>query len=583
MARPSFGRLSLRTRLLLLQLGIVLLVVAAVCAAFVVILSQLVERQYAERVLGIAHAVAQNPAIRDAFDDRDPPATIQPLAESVRLATGVSFVVVWNKDRIRYSHPVPERIGQELSTDNSPALDGRAYTTVERGTLGTSVRAKVPIYKDGQLIGGVSVGVLQEQIAGLLRSYWPLISAVALAALAAGAVVSNLLSSHVKRQIFGLEPAEIAALVQQREALLHGIREGVLAIDRRGAITVANAEARRLLDLPEHVVGRPIAEVLPDSELPRVVETGQPVRDHLTLGHNGRAIVVNRMPVRLAGQVIGAVSTFRDQTEVQQLARELTGTRSHLDDLRAQAHEFANTLHTIAGLLELDMKDEAVELISRSTRDQQSLVEDLPRRIAEPALSALLVGKASVAAERGIDFVVTPGSRLGTALDQSTSGDLVTVLGNLVDNAFDATGGRPERRVRVAISDARDAIRIAVADTGPGVPRHLRTRIFDRGVTTKPDRAGEPTGNGHRGVGLALVRHAVTRLGGRIAVRSGSGGAAFLVHVPASSLFSQAPVRHPERSEGSVLPPSNAASKAGSVRPSPDRSDASAPPVVTVS
>ncbi len=506
MARLRFGRLGLRARVLLLQLGIVVVVVAAVCSAFVVILSQLVERQYAERILGIAHAVAQNPAIRDAFEDPDPPATIQPLAESVRVATGVSFVVVWNKDRIRYSHPVPERIGQELSTDNSPALDGTAYTTVERGTLGTSVRAKVPIFKNGQLIGGVSVGILQEEVAGLLRSYWPLIATVALGALAAGALVSHLLSSHVKRQIFGLEPAEIAALVQQREALLHGIREGVLAIDRHGVITVANAEARRLLDLPDDVVGRPIAEVLSDSELPSVVETGQPVHDHLTLGHNGRAIVVNRMPVRLAGQVIGAVSTFRDQTEVQQLARELTGTRSHLDDLRAQAHEFANTLHTIAGLLELDMKDEAVELISRSTRHQQSLVEDLPRRIAEPALSALLVGKASVAAERGIAFEVTPGSRLGAALDQSS--------------------------VRVAISDAHDAIRIAVADSGPGVPRHLRSRIFDRGFTTKHDRAGA---NGQRGVGLALVRHAITRLGGQVKIRTTPTGAAFVVRIPSPS------------------------------------------------
>jgi two-component system CitB family sensor kinase len=538
------GRLPLRVRVLLIQLGIVALVVGVVSLAHLAILARVVERQSAERVLGIGHAVAQMDEVRDAFDSPYPPALIQPVAEGIRAATGVSFVVVWNKDRIRYSHPDPARIGQELSTDNQPALDGRAYTAVERGTLGVSVRAKVPIYRDGQLIGGVSVGILVEQLQGLLQSYWPQLVAVAFGALGAGALCSHVLSSHIKRQIFGLEPEEIATLLQQREALLHGIREGVLAIDRNGVVTVANDEARRLLDLPDDVEGRNVRSVLPHSELPSVMETGQPQRDVLTLGHNGRPIVVNRMPVRLRGQIIGAVSTFRDQTEVQQLARELTGTRSHLDALRAQAHEFANKLHTIGGLLELGFKDQAVELITQTTKRQQTLVDDLTRRIADPSLSALLLGKASVAAERGIDFQLASDSRLRSSTGHEQ--ELLTVVGNLIDNAFDATEGRSERWVRISISDRRNEVRIAVADSGPGVPRTLRGRIFERGFSTK----GAPGATGHRGVGLALVQQAVRRIGGEVTVRGESraagktAGAIFIVRLPVSARAAERAQKH---------------------------------------
>jgi two-component system CitB family sensor kinase len=529
---PQLARFGLHAKVLAIQLAIVLGVAVAVSAAFVGILGRVVETQYGERVMAVANAVALMPAVRDAIDDPDPAATIQPLAEAIRRADGLSFVVVANRDRIRLSHPVPERIGEPLSTDNTPALEGTAYVTTETGTLGRSIRAKVPIYKDGEVVGTVSVGVLVDQLNDLLLSYWRQMALVLLAALGGGALISYLLSSHIKRQIFGLEPAEIAALVEQREAMLHGIREGVLAIDRRGVITLANDQARRLLDLPDDAVGRPVAELLPESTLPRVIETGEAQQDQLTLAHNGRAIVVNRMPVRLRGQLVGAVSTFRDQTEVQRLARELNGTRGHLEALRAQAHEFANKLHTVAGLLELGWPDEAIRLIKATTHEQQRLIDDLPTRIADPALAALLVGKASVAVERGIALVVTPESRLSA--DGGLAEDLVTIVGNLVENAFDAVEGRPKRRVEVDLREDGDQVVLVVRDTGPGVPAEVVGRIFEDGFTTK-------AAPGTRGVGLALVKRSVARWGGSVAVREG-GGAVFEVRLLRASDLVASPV-----------------------------------------
>jgi two-component system CitB family sensor kinase len=520
---PKRIHLGLHATVLAIQLAIVLGVAGIVSVASVGILNGVVETEYGERVLAVGHAVALMPAVQEAIDDPDPPATIQPLAESIRRANGLSFVTVANRDRIRLSHPIPERIGQPLSTDNTPALEGTPYVTTEDGSLGRSIRAKVPIYRNGEIVGTVSVGILMDQVNDVLFSYWRQIALITLAALGGGALISFLLSSHIKRQIFGLEPREIATLLEQREAMLHGIREGVLAIDGRGVITLANEQARRLLDLPPDAVGRPVVELLPESALPQVLATGQGQQDQLTLAHNGRAIVVNRVPVRLRGEVVGAVSTFRDQTEVQRLARELNGTRGHLDALRAQAHEFANRLHTVAGLLELGWPDEAIRLIKATTHEQQRLINDLPERIADQALAALLVGKASVAAERGIVLEVTPESRLGAS--DEMSGDLVTIVGNLIENAFDAVEGRPERLVVVDLRDDGDGeVRLTVRDSGPGVPPELGECIFEDGFTTKAM-------SGTRGVGLALVRRAVARWDGAIELRD-EEGAVFAVRLP---------------------------------------------------
>ena len=560
-------RLGLHAKVLTIQLGIVLGVVAVVSAAFLGILAGVVEQQAGERVLGVARAVALMPAISTAIDEPDAAATIQPLAEAVRQAAGLTFVVVTNRDKIRLSHPVPERIGELVSTDNQLALDGTAYIVSERGTLGQSIRAKVPIYNDGEIVGAVSVGILEGEVQDLVRSYWPQLAVVALVALAGGAAISFLLSSHIKRQIFGLEPFEIAALLEQREAMLHGIREGVVAIDRQGAITLVNDEARRLLDLSASVVGLAVEGVLPESGLPQVVATGKPQQDRLTLARSGRAIVVNRMPVTLRGQLVGAIATFRDQTEVQRLARELTGARGHLDALRAQAHEFANKLHTISGLIELGFHDRAVALIKSSTDAQQELIDDLPLRIGDPALAALLVGKASVAAERGISLRVSPSSRLQPhgELSGGLSADLVTIVGNLIENAFDATEGRPERTVDVDVSEEAGGVRIQIRDTGPGVPLDDVDRIFESGFTTRPDAQGS------HGVGLALVRRAVERWDGEVTVGS-DDGAVFEVWLPAVRLPASARVA--AATGNGPLPPTTRATPASRTTPASGRDGA---------
>lgn len=530
------SRLKLQTKVLLIQVGIVVLVTGLIVGIVISVLTRVVEQQSEELVLAVARTVSVMPGIRSGFDAADPPAVIQPLADSVRQSAGLSFVVVANKDLIRYSHTNPELIGKSLRDpplpdgaipeDDARALRGETFIAQEDGSLGRSIRAKVPIYADsGDIIGEVSVGILVTRVQDLFASHLPVLAGVGVLGLLVGSVASFLLARHIKGEILGLEPAEIAALFEQREAMLHGVREGLVAVDRNGSITVVNDEARRLLALPEGVQGWQVTDVIPDSGLPRVLSSGRAESDQATY-LNGRAIVVSRVPVRSRGRVVGAIATFRDRSELEDLARELQGARTYADTLRAQAHEFANKLHTIAGMLELGWTQQAVAFIARTTRDQQELTNELPGRIADPNLVALLIGKSSVASERGIAFSVSSDSRLGPP--NGLSEVLSSIVGNLVENAFDAVEGQPKREVQLHIEDEAGEIRLEVRDTGPGVPPDATARIFQVGYSTKVQS------NGQRGLGLALVKRLVTQRGGDVSVRN-DGGAVFTVRLALSS------------------------------------------------
>jgi len=542
------GRLPLQSKVLLIQVGIVLLVAGLITATVVSVLARLVEKESGDRALSIAQTVALMPDVRDAFASPEPSSTIQPLAESVRRAAGLSFVVVSNRQLIRYSHPNADLVGRSLqdppgpggalAEDDARVLSGESFVVEEDGSLGRSIRAKVPIYDGGgSVIGAVSVGILVERVQGSLAAHVPDLGGAVGLALLLGTAVSFLLARHIKGEMLGLEPAQIAGLFEQSEAMLHGIREGVVAVDRAGQITVVNDEARRLLRLPPGIEGWNVLEVIPASGLPGVLRSGRAEADQSTQ-LNGRPIVVSRVPVRIRGRLVGAIATFRDQTELEELARELRGAQSNADTLRAQAHEFANKLHIIAGLLELGWHDQAVAFITQATGEHQKWIDDLPARIVDPHLVALLVGKASVASERGITFSVTPRSKLGPT--NGLSDMLATVTGNLIENAFDAVEGRPRREVVVSLRERDGEIRAEVRDSGPGVPRPLIGRIFEAGFSTKE------SGHGPRGLGLALVKRLVTRHGGEVSVRN-DNGAVFTLRLP----------HHPvsrEKDPGALLP-----------------------------
>ncbi len=518
--------LKLSTQILLLQVVIVIVALGVGVTATVATSGEQLEEQYGQRALAVAEAVATLPSVREAFDDPHPPHTLQPLAEAIREASGLTFVVIADDEGVRYSHPSPERIGERVSTDPGPALRGEDWIGVEHGTLGRSVRAKVPIFgEDGQVMGIVSVGILMEEVAAQWRRQVPAIALSTLAALSLGVIGSLLLARRLKRQTFGLEPREIAALLEQREAMLKGIKEGTIGVDVDGRFTFINDEAARLLGLTHVPPGTPVEDAVEEGRLLDLL-TGQSRGHDEMLVVDEHVLVANRMPVVVRGERIGAVVTLRDRTELEDMGRELTSVRGMTDALRAQAHEFSNRLHTIAGLIELDRADEALRFISDTTMIHQALAESLINRLGSPALVALLLAKAASASEHGIELSVAEGSSHDEVADTQT---LVTVLGNLIDNAIEAitAAGQANGRIDVAVRSSDGGVNVRVADNGPGVPPAAAQRIFADGFTTKSDGKSVT-----RGLGLALVRQAVARRGGTIEV-SNDGGAVFTVFLPA--------------------------------------------------
>lgn len=515
--------MSLRLQLLLLQALIVCLVTVAAGVIAVTVQERSVREAYRERMVDVAQQIARLPAILDAFDDPNPSVAIQPIAELIRESSNLTYVVVTDEEGIRFSHPDESRIGEKVSTDPSAPLSGEIFVGTQTGTLGTSWRVKVPVYADGnadsEIIGSASVGVLESELAADVQDWVPTLLIWFGGAALVGVFAAAGVTAIIRRRLLGLEPKEIAELVDERETTLHRLSEGLVRVDGAGLIISANDAAGRLLGRDD-LVGAQVADVLEPAVLD-VLERGEPEGRLVLAGE--RAVIARGTGMKDdSGRAVGGTLLLRDHTELHSALREMDGQQSLTDGLRAQAHEFANSMHVITGLLELDLVDEARDYIARSQPGGALGIDSAADGVGAE-LAALLSVKDAQARERGIALSV---DATGT-VPSEMSADLITVVGNLVDNAFDACGA--EDRVGVVIAAGAVAVAVTVDDTGPGVPEHLNEKIFDEGVSTKGSTARA------RGIGLALVRRVVRRRRGSVVLSaSPSGGARFTVTLPIS-------------------------------------------------
>lgn len=491
--------------------------------------AEIISDQMGERALAVAQSVASMPALVEAFADENPAATIQPLAERVRQRTGARYVVVGNAQGVRYSHPLPERIGLPMvGGDNQLALlQGESYVSEATGSLGEAIRGKTPVVDaDGNILGLVSVGFMLDRIAldvGRHNSFgWWLVATM----IVLGFAGAYLLSRHLKKVILGLEPHEIARLAMEKEAILQSIHEGVLAINREGRITLVNQQAWRFLrlDTSENaVLGQHIQAVVPNSRLLEVLERGEQQFDQ-QMWLEDHPVVVNRVPISHEGEIEGAVATFRSRREIVDLSQALSQASRDMDTLRAQAHEFSNKLYTISGLLQLDRIDDALALIHHESERAQAQMNFLMQHVADAVLNGILLGKLTRARELGVELDIDEQSSLSQPLTAVGQEVLMSVIGNLLDNASHAAaqgvGGAP--RVRLFFTDLGEQLLIEVEDNGPGVAPQAIEPIFAEGYSTKPGK--------HRGIGLTLVARLCREHGGAITLEDSElGGACFIV------------------------------------------------------
>ncbi|KNB54089.1 sensor histidine kinase [Streptomyces caatingaensis] len=519
----------LATQVLLAQVLALVVVLGAGFALTVALLRNSSERQYEQRALAVARTVAEDPAVtRRVGTGPGPDAGVARLAEAVRRRTGMLFVVVTDRRGIRWSHPDPAEVGKPVSTPPT-ALDGHESVSVQRGTLGDSARAKVPLRSaDGTVVGevstGVRVGTALEAAAPLIREQ----GAFSAVALLVGTGVAALLTRRLKRQTLGLEPAELADLLREQQAVLHGVGDGVLAVDPANRVTVCNEEAARLLDGPLPP-GTPLDDAALPEPLRRVLTERQELRGSAALVGR-RLLVVSAQSVRRGGRDLGHVVTLRDRTELDELERERSALRALSDALRAQAHEYTNRLHTLSGLLAAGDVAEARDYLRELAAAPLATESRDGARLADPYLRGLLAAKTATASELGVELRLDEDSHLPGRLTEPL--DVVSVVGNLLDNAVRAAahGQRRPAWAELSVLAEGGTLHVAVADSGDGVRPEDAERLFRRGFTTR--RPEERPGHG---IGLALARQLAARHGGevRLGQTGGDGhGAVFLARFP---------------------------------------------------
>ena len=517
--RPAW---SLARQLFALQVVVVAVVVLAGGAAAYLQARERSQDTTEVRVLAVARSVAASPLVRSEVTapEANPSAVLQPYAEQVRRDTGTDFVVVMTTKGIRYTHPKTELIGKRFSGHIDAAVAGGVVLETYGGSFGLSERAVVPVRVDGgPVLALVSVGVTREKISRELAQQVPTLLIAGVVALLLAAAGSALIARRLRRLTHGMASDELARMYEFYEAVLHAVREGLVLLDPDGRLLLANDEARRLLDLPEAWTGRRLDELGLPAPMTEALAGGREVADAIHLTSN-RVLVVNQAPARWEGRELGTVLTLRDHTDLQALTGELDSARGLAEALRSQAHEAANRLHSVVSLIELGHTDQALTFATSELALAQRLTDLVVGAVDEPMLTALLLGKAAEANERGVELEVDPDSSVPEGVIPAR--DLVTRVGNLLDNAIDAAAAAPgPRRVGFSswIEDTPSAHAIAstlvlqVSDSGPGLNKESAARAFTRGWSTKTD--GRLTGHG---LGLALVGQTAHRHHGTVDV-----------------------------------------------------------------
>ncbi len=522
---------SIRSHLIHMVMVLLLLQLAASWLVITGPVTDMLKGEIGQSALNAAKTIARMPTIKQALLNHDPDGTIQEIAESIRASIGASYVVVGDADGIRYSHPKVDRIGKRfVGGDLGPALtEGTSYVSEAVGTLGPSLRGFTPIRgADDAIIGFVSVGYLstkvQDAIPPHLNKPFTLIAAMTVV----GILSALFIAGHLKKITLGLEPSDITSMYLERGAILEAIREGVVAVDREGRILLANRSAVSYAGLDPEAVrkDRRVEASLAGAGLLRALKTGEAEHDQERTV-NGKDMLFNIVPILRQGTIHGVVASFRPKDELDRLATELSRVQEYSELLRAQTHEYSNKLHTIAGLIQIEAYTEALELVTTESHGYEDVIRFLNEAVPHPVIAAILLGKFNRAKELKVEFAI---DREGTLADVPAHIDqvkIVTILGNLIDNAFEAVLDRPmgRRLVELSFTDLGNDIVFEIEDTGPGIPVEQTEAVFQQGVSSK--------GKEHRGLGLHLVKQRLDELGGQILVSDGYlGGALFTVTVP---------------------------------------------------
>ncbi|SMC78699.1 two-component system, CitB family, sensor kinase/two-component system, CitB family, sensor histidine kinase DcuS [Desulfocicer vacuolatum DSM 3385] len=507
-------------------------------AIFATFIGNTSKAQINKRALDIGHTVASVPLIHRILESGDDPqGSIQQFTETVRRQTGAEFVVVADRHSRRFSHPNPEKIGQYFvgGDENLALTKGQAYVSEAIGTLGPSLRSIVPVFNSqGSVIGFVAVGYLQREIMQTVQGYQREPATLIFMLFVVVLLGATGISGYVKRQTLGLEPRQIASLYLERQAILESIQTGIVAVDGSGNISLINQVALKYFgfESDKDLIGKSSTAVFAHSDFSMLLNSD--AKESFREIHvDGQEFLFTSVPIAYSGNETGVVASFRPIEDLYRLQKELRQTRQFSEMLRVQAHEYSNKLHTLAGLLQMEAYKEALDLVTRESSGLQSLIQFLSRAVPNPTLAAIIMGKYNRALEMKVEFLLNPDSTMGQIPGDYDFNSLVTILGNLIDNALEAALCCQKQRspcIQLFMTDIGHDLIFEIEDSGPGVPLEIQDKIFSKAYSSKTSNSAQPD---IHGVGLYLVHRHVEYLNGDLILSTGDlGGALFTLILP---------------------------------------------------
>lgn len=507
---------------------IILIMIVSVSALFSSMIDDMIKTSLGNQAMAVAKMTAQKGQIINAFKDSNPSLTIQPITEEIRKATGAGYVVIGNKENIRYSHHITKYIGKPMGTSNKPVFENNASIIYEgTGISGKAIKAKTPIYNEnGEIIGVSSVGFLTSEVEEKIHTYRIKLLQSAIFILLVGIAGAVIISKRIKKLIFNLEPEEITYLFKEKEATLESIRDATVAVNKDGEVTSINKRARELLKHDEIEKGMRIEHSRLKALIKTVMEKHQNTVNHKII-FGDQLYLVDASPILEKQRTRGAVLTIRPVSEIEEIIDEVSKVQNVSDHIRSQNHEYLNKLNTIYGLITLEQYEEARNLISEEVKERQDIVVFLTSSVKDPFIAACLLGKINRSKELKVDLEIDKDSNLESIPAALNTKLLVSILGNLIDNAMEAAirAHSYGASVKVSFTDIGSEIIFDIEDNGNGIPEEWQDLIFNQGFTTKE-------GENH-GLGLAIVNNALKQLDGEIFIStSDSGGARFTIVLP---------------------------------------------------
>jgi len=523
--KSRFFPRTIKGQMLVMVFIVIIIQIIISGGIFSSLVADFLKYQIGDKALRLSQTISNMPAVIETLKKGDDDGYLLKIIENIRLDTGAEYIVVADKTGTRLTHPVSNKIGKKfVGGDTGPALkDGVSYVSEAVGTLGPSIRGISPVYSDGEIIGFVAVGYLEAKIRATIEKYQRKPFIYVMMMIITGLGMAMLVANYQKKVTLGLEPAEIASLYLERGAIFEAIRAGIIAVNDIRGIRLINKTAKEYLGITGDVINKDISGFFPHEEIDETLKSGNYLAS-AEMNINNIKMVVNIVPIRHDGSIRGAVVTFRRKDEMHLLLQELSKVREYSEMLRVQSHEYSNKLHTIAGLIQIEAYQEACDMILSESKQYHELIELMKEAVPHPLISAVIIGKHNRAKELKIDFSIDSTSRLIDVPESVDHEKLVTIIGNLLDNAFDAVKDTENKKVCLHLDDTDEKLVLLVRDSGKGIDMDKAESIFEKGVTTKTEG---------RGVGLYLVSLAVKSLKGTIGFSGDkNGGTVFKVVIP---------------------------------------------------